>query len=147
MHINESAPVIARRELEVAASPELVWDLLSKIDRWPDWNPAVRTASQPVLKEGAVFRWRAGPAALTSTLVQVERPRMLGWTGTSMGMKAVHVWRLEAVGRQTLARTEESWSGTLPRMLPGVLRRSLRKTLDSWLHHLKIEAEARAAAG
>jgi hypothetical protein len=145
MYINESAPVIARREIEVAASCELVWDLLSRMDPWADWNPEVKTSSQPVLQEGAVFRWKAGPAALTSTLGQVERPRVLGWTGTSMGMTAVHVWRLESDGQHTLARTEESWSGTLARLLPGVMRRVLSRTLDSWLHHLKIEAEARAA--
>lgn len=62
-----------------------------------------------------------------------------------MGMKAVHVWRLESDGQRTLASTEESRSGTLPRLLPGVMRRSLQQTLDSWLHHLKIEAEVRAA--
>ena len=70
---------------------------------------------------------------------------MLGWTGTSMGMHAVHVWRLEPDGRRTMARTEESWSGALPRLLPGMMRRSLQKTLDSWLSHLKTEAEARTA--
>ena len=47
-------------------------------------------------------------------------------------------------GRQTLARTEESWSGTLPRLLPGMMWRSLEKTLESWLTHLKAEAGARS---
>jgi len=144
VQIDESAPVTARREIGVAASPEIVWALLTTMDRWPDWNPEVKTASQPALERGGVFRWKAGPAALTSTLAEVEPPNVLGWTGKSMGMHAVHIWRLEADGEHTLARTEESWSGALPRLLPGMMRRSLEKTLESWLTHLKAEAESRS---
>ncbi len=145
MRIDEYAPVIARGEIGVTASRELIWDMLTTMDHWADWNPDVKTASQPAIEEGAVFTWKAGPASLTSTLGEIEAPRLLSWTGTSMGMTAVHVWRLESDGQQTLARTEESWSGRLPRLLPSLMRRSLQKTLNSWLHHLKIEAEVRSA--
>jgi len=145
VHIDEYAPVTARGEIEVAARQELIWDLLTRMDHWADWNPDVKTASQPTIEEGAVFWWKSGPAKLTSTLSQIDRPRTLGWTGTSMGMTAVHIWRLESDGQTTLARTEESWSGRLPRLLPSLMRRSLQRTLDRWLHHLKIEAEARSA--
>lgn len=145
MQIDDNGPVTAYGEISVAASREVIWDLLTTMDRWPAWNPDVKMASQPALEEGAAFRWKAGPASLTSTLREVEPPRVLGWTGTSMGMHAVHVWRLEPDGVRTMARTEESWSGALPWLLPGMMRRSLQKTLDSWLSHLKAEAEARTA--
>lgn len=144
MQIDQDAPVTARGEIDVAATRELIWDLLTTMDGWAGWNPSVKTASQPAIEEGAVFRWKVGSALLTSTLGQLDPPRLLSWTGTTKGIRAVHVWRLESDGRQTLARTEESWSGVLPRLLPAVLRRSLQKTLDSWLRYLKIEAEARA---
>jgi hypothetical protein len=144
MQIDKHAPVTAHGEISVAANRDIIWDLLTTMDRWAEWNPDVKTATQPELAKGAEFRWKAGPAALTSTLAEVDRPSELGWTGTSMGMHAVHVWRLETVGQQTLARTEESWSGPLPRLLPGMMRKSLQKTLDSWLSHLKAEAEVRS---
>jgi uncharacterized protein YndB with AHSA1/START domain len=144
MRIDEYAPVVATREIGVAASPELVWDLLTAMDHWADWNPDVKTASQPDLHAGAVFRWKAGPVPLTSTLRQVERPQVLGWTGTTMGVRAVHVWRLRSDGDRTIARTEESRTGTLARLFPGMTRRRLQKTLDAWLDHLKAEAEHRS---
>jgi len=43
MAINEQAPVVGRGEIEFAAAPELVWDVLTAIDRWPSWNPQVRS--------------------------------------------------------------------------------------------------------
>ena len=144
MRMDRLAPVTAHREITVAARREVIWDLLTTMDRWAEWNPDVKTATQPQLESGAVFHWKAGPASLTSTLRHVEAPSVIGWTGRSMGVHAVHVWRLESDGERTIAKTEESWSGTLPRLLPGVLRRSLEKTLDSWLRHLKVEAEVRA---
>lgn len=144
MQIDEQAPVTARAKIDIAAGPDVLWDLLTTMDKWPQWNPDVKAASQPELHAGATFRWKAGPAALTSTLTEVDRPRVVGWTGVSMGIKAVHVWRLASDGTTSQAQTEESWSGMLPRLMPGMMRKSLQKTLDSWLHHLKIEAETRA---
>ena len=35
MKVNESAPAVASAEVEVAADPEIVWDVLTSIDdRW-----------------------------------------------------------------------------------------------------------------
>ena len=45
MDINKSAPVVAAGEIEVAADPEIVWDVMAGIDRWPAWNPDVKSAS------------------------------------------------------------------------------------------------------
>jgi hypothetical protein len=56
----------------------------------------------------------------------------------------VHVWRLRSDGDRTFARIEESQTGALVRLLPGVMRRRLQKTLDAWLDHLKAEAEHRS---
>jgi hypothetical protein len=144
MRVDEYAPVVAKREIAVAAKPELVWELLTEVDHWAGWNPDVTSASQPDLRAGGVFRWKAGTVPVTSTLCEVEPPRVLGWTGTSMGTRAVHVWRLRPDGDRTIARTEESWTGVLARLLPGVMRRRLHRALDTWLDHLKAEAERRS---
>ena len=140
--VNEQAPAIAVAEAEILAWPEAVWDLVADIGRWPEWNPDVKTAvlDGPVA-EGSTFRWKAGPSTITSQLIAVERPRLIAWTGSTMGIRAVHVWHVRAVEERTLVRSEESWEGPLPFVLRGMLRRSLQQSIDAGVAHLKAEAE------
>jgi hypothetical protein len=35
----------ARGEIEVAASPQILWEVLTDIPKWPSWNPDVESAS------------------------------------------------------------------------------------------------------
>lgn len=93
-----------------------------------------------------VFRWKSGPSSLTSTLQVVDLPQEIAWTGTTMGIKAVNVFRFRANGGGTLARSEESWEGLIARLLKGYSRKALDKGIRSVLAHLKTEAERRAAA-
>ncbi len=117
MDINKSAPIVAAGEIEVAADPAIVWEVMAGVDRWPAWNPDVKSAHLAgELAEGSTFWWKAGPGTIISTLQQVERPRTLAWTGNTFGIKAVHVWWLEPKDGQTIVRTEESWEGLLPRI-------------------------------
>ena len=123
-----------------------MFSVISAIDQWPSWNPDVRSVSlEGPVQPGTVFRWKAGPSSLTSTLQVVDPPREIAWTGTTMGIRAVHVFRFQASDVGTLARSEESWEGLLPRLLKGYSRRTLDKGIQSFLEHLKTEAERRAA--
>ncbi len=143
VEIDQSAPVVASATTTIAAGPELVWDLLADINRWTEWNADVASASLPgPVAPGAVFRWKAGPAKLVSTIQTVQRPTELSWTGRTMGMRAMHIWRLEGADNVTTVHTEESWAGLPARLLPRMMRRSLQKTLDAWLGELKAAAEA-----
>ena len=84
-------------------------------------------------------------ASLVSTLQVVDRPREIAWTGVTMGIKAVHVFRFEPSDRGTLARSEESWRGVLPSFLRGYSRRTLSRGINNVLTALKSEAERRAS--
>jgi uncharacterized protein YndB with AHSA1/START domain len=143
--VNESAPAVASAEVEVHADPETVWEVLTSIDEWPGWNPEVRFASlEDGLSEGTRFRWKAGPGTITSTLQRIERPRLIAWTGTTFGIKAIHVHRLEPQGGGTVVSSQESWDGLPVRILRRRMQRTLDQTLTAGLGHLKVEAERRA---
>lgn len=145
MEIDRSAPAISTGELVIAASPEVVWDVISDIEAWPSWNPDVKTATlDGPLAVGSVFRWRAGGASLTSTLRVVDPPRELSWSGRAMGIRAIHIFRFEPSDGSTLARSEESWAGLVPTLFRGYSRRTLDRGIRSVLRLLKDEAERRA---
>ena len=147
MEINRNAPATAEGERQIAADPQTVFAVISAIDQWPSWNRDVKSVSlEGPVQPGTVFRWKAGPSSLTSTLQVVDPPREIAWTGTTMGIKAVHVFRFQASDGGTLARSEESWAGLLASLLKGYSRRTLDKGIRGVLAHLKAEAERRAAA-
>lgn len=147
MSINESAPVVAASEIEIGAGSETVWAVLAAIERWPSWNPDVKWVSlRGEVAEGSEFRWKAGPATITSTLRRVERPGLLAWTGKTVGVSAIHVYRLEPRDGHTSVRTEESWEGLLARIFGGLMQKAVKNALDTGLRHLKAEAERRSPA-
>ena len=146
MEINRNAPATAEGELGIDADPQTVFSVISAIDRWPSWNPDVKSVTvQGPVQPGTGFRWKSGPSTLTSTLQVVDPPHEIAWTGTTMGIKAVHVFRFQASDGGTLAHSEESWEGLIASLLKGYSRRTLDKGIRSILGHLKAEAERRAA--
>src|ERR671918_2020159 len=110
MKANERAPVFAAGEIDVAADPETIWDVLAGIEGWPSWNPEISEAVlEGDLAEGTRLRWKAGRTTITSTLRRIERPRVIGWTGRTMTIDAIHVWTIEGRDGGSVLRTEESW--------------------------------------
>lgn len=133
--------------IEVAARPETLWDLMADVRCWPTWNPDIeRVSVDGEIGEGTVFRWKAGPGTITSTLRLVERPNAIGWTGRTFGIGAIHVWRFEPRGDATIASMQESFDGIVATLLRGRLQRQLDATTKSGLENLKRAAEARSPA-
>ena len=144
--INAQAPVVGRSEIEVAASPEAVWEVLTAFERWPRWNSEVKSMSmEGPVSPGTVFRWKAGPGTITSTIQQVEPPRLIAWTGKTLGIDAIHFWYLEPRDGATLVRTEESYEGLVARILRGSLQKTLDRALADGLRALKAEVEGAGA--
>jgi uncharacterized protein YndB with AHSA1/START domain len=142
MEINDQAPVRARREVEIGATADVVWDVLTDVDAWPRWNAEVKSATVAgAVAPGAEFRWKAGPGTIQSRIERTERPRLLAWTGRTFGMSAIHVWRLEPGDGGTRVTTEESMEGLPARVLRGMVQKNLDRSLDAWLRGLKAESE------
>lgn len=144
MVIDPKAPLTAKKEAVINAPVEQVWEIQSNINNWPQWQNEITFARlEGALAEGAVFRWRAMGMNITSTLQEVVTNKIIGWSGKSIGMKAVHIWKFEKQGNKTTVSTEESLSGWLPRFIqwfkPDFLDASLSKSLQT----LKNQAENR----
>lgn len=144
----DEAPVSAAVEAEIAAPVETTWDVLTDVERWPAWNPDVKSVDlEGEVTTGSVFRWKAGPGTITSTVDRLERPNVIAWTGTTLGvLRAHHVWHLEERNGKTHVRTSESFLGLLARILRRPLRKTLERSLADGVRHLKAEAERQAGA-
>jgi hypothetical protein len=73
----------------------------------------------------------------------VDGPRKIAWTGTSFGIKAIDVFRLEARDGGTLVTEEESWRGLPARLLRSRMRRTLLSGIERGMSDLKTEVERR----
>lgn len=137
----------AEGEIQIDADRQTVFSVISAIDEWPSWNSDVRSATlEGEVRPGTVFRWRSGASSLRSTLQVVDPPSEIAWTGTTMGINAVHVFRFESREGGTLARSHESWEGLVATMFKGTSRRILEKGIRGMLASLKAEAERRSAS-
>lgn len=137
-----AAAASSQAQIEIAAPPERVWELLSNIERWPTWNSLVQKSvlSGP-LHPGSVFKWKSKGFAVTSTLREVTQKRRIAWTGKAFGTRAVHTWEIEESNQGTILTTAESFAGWLPKLMPRAMQRTLDETLPVWLQAIKAEAE------
>jgi len=141
--VNEDAPVLAKVEIEIEADLDTVWNIMADIQSWPNWNPDVKdVVLHGDLKPGTHFQWKAGPGKITSVLQNVEPPHLLAWTGKTMGVNAIDVFKFEFVNGKTIVKEEESWEGLLSRVIHGKLQKMLEESLESGLKYLKAEAES-----
>ena len=140
--VNEQAPVVGAGEIEIAADPEVVWEVLTAFENWPSWNPEVKSMSmQGAVAPGSTFRWKAGPGTITSRIERVEPPRLIAWTGKTLGIRAIHFYWLEPRDGKTFVRTKESYEGLVASLLRSPLRKTLDRALADGLQALKAEAE------
>lgn len=140
--VNKEAPVLAKVEIEIDADPNIVWNILADIEAWPNWNGDVESATlNGELKPGTQFQWKAGPGKITSVLQDVEPPHLIAWTGKTLGIKAIDVFKINVVDGKTIVHEEESWEGLLSRAMHGRLQKMLETSLQSGLEALKTEAE------
>ncbi|MBV2150128.1 SRPBCC family protein [Sphingobium sp. AS12] len=142
MEIDQEAPAVAEAEIAIRAPLETVWRIQTDIDSWSQWNPKIQRArlGGPFAVD-SVFKWKSGGASIVSTLREIEPMRRIAWTGKAMRARARHIWDFEPRGDVVLVRTQESFDGWWPRLLPGLTRRMLDSILRAWLQSLKQRAE------
>ena len=69
-------------EVEIQASPEKVWQILTDLDKWPEWNPFIHHAIGKVQVGEAVditFRSASKEMTLHCTVIKAEPNRELRW--------------------------------------------------------------------
>ena len=140
--IDTTAPLFARKELLIEASIEKVWSIQTDIERWPEWQSDISSATlQGELTAGTTFKWKASGLGILSTLHTVNPQNEIGWTGVSLGMFAIHNWTFKEQEGGTLVITEESLSGWLASLFKTFDKNFLEKSLEASLQKLKMRVD------
>lgn len=146
--INENAPVIEKQQIFIPVKPEIVWEVISNINQWPNWQSDVTQAE--VLGEmeaGTTFKWKAGGIRFTSELHTVEKNQAIGWTGRTFGAQAIHNWCFEAREEGTMVYVEESLQGLFPSLFKRKFSKSLKEGMKKNLKELYSTCINRNSSG
>jgi hypothetical protein len=106
--------------VDIAATPEQVWAVLTDLDAYHDWNPFIQSASGQ-LTEGAALTLRLVPAqgrAMTfrPRVLAVQPGKLLRWIGRLIMpgiFDGTHQFALEDLGGHTRLTQSETFRGVL----------------------------------
>ena len=142
MTINQEAPVIQTKEIIINAQPEKIWQVLTNIKKWGDWNSRITNlVTQSELKVGSTFTWKTKGSKIKSTVHTFKTNQVLGWIGKTFGAKAIHNWYLEPTSNGIKVRVEESMEGWIIGLIHKKMNRILEEDMRFWLEQLKTESE------
>jgi hypothetical protein len=144
-----------RTEIEIAASPEVVWAILTDFAAFSQWNPFIKEASGEQ-KVGGKLRIRVVPPGggkgmvFKPTLLAFETNRELRWRGR-LGIPGLfdgeHGFTLEPIeGGRTRLTQREIFSGVLIPLLARSLDDGTKKGFDAMNLALKERAEKKVAS-
>ena len=134
-------------EIDIDATPEVVWQVLTDLDRWADWNPFI-TSSVGTAEVGETLVNRMEPPggkAITfkPQVTVVEEGKTFEWLG-KLGFSGVfdgrHRFDVEASPAGTRLIQSESIDGILVR----VMRKSLDTNTKSGFEAMNVALKARA---
>jgi hypothetical protein len=139
---------LVHHAIEVAATPDACWRVLSDFSTWPRWFPRARWAAS--LDEGSA--WRVGgrfqilfdfgvdvavkPVIEELDTVHADRKRVR-WIGGGFGITGDHAYTIEAIGAGlTRVTSHEQFSGLGARFLPkailGRLEHEAQRSLERY---------------
>ncbi|MFB6722519.1 SRPBCC family protein [Kribbella sp. NPDC056345] len=142
-------PTVLHTEVEIDASPDQVWKVLTDREHYPAWNPFI-VASTGDLIVGATITnvlrdTKGAETTFTPKLLAVQPGRELRWVGR-IGFGGVfdgeHAFRIEALpdGRSKLIQ-EEIFRGAAVPFTAGMLR----DTIEPQFHAMNQAIATRAA--
>ena len=138
--INDNASIKDGHSIIINASIDQVWAVLVDIEKWSDWNTAIKNVNvNGEVSPGTDFRWTFDGTKFKSQIQSADKPTSLTWTGKSKLAKSIHVWQLEPDENQTIASLSTSIQGKFT-----ILFNNHQKVYNDiliWLEKLKEVSE------
>lgn len=134
--------------IDIDASPQRVWQVLTDLSAFPDWNPFIVRAEGRI-EVGSRLTLRMQPvggraATLQPTVTEAVDGSELRWRGT-VGLPglldAEHVFRLTALEGGTRLQQDEYFHGLLVPLMTTFLHRRTLPAFEAMNKALKHRAE------
>jgi hypothetical protein len=136
-------------EIEINASPERVWTLLTDFARYPAWNPFIPYANGAAARGERIEVSLQSPggakATFRPTLLKVEPNRELRWLGHLFVpgvFDGEHIFVIEPSGPNRVRFIQrEEFRGLLAPLLLPLIGKNTRRGFEAMNQALKAEAE------
>jgi uncharacterized protein YndB with AHSA1/START domain len=143
--------IATERELRIEAPPQVVWSVMSDIERWPHWTATAESAKRGEagpLRVGATARMKivgAGAAGIW-TVTSLEEGRAFVWENNAAGVRSIAGHEISADGAGSKVRLWIHQTGLMAMLIGWYLRRVTNRNADIEAAGLKRESERLAAA-
>jgi hypothetical protein len=141
-------PKEIRTEIEIRASPERVWSVLTGFDSYPEWHPSMTITGRP--SPGEKLRVRVDAPGLPAMTLQPrvlrsEPAREFAWLG-SLGVRGIfdgeHIFELESIGPdRTRLVQRELFTGVLASAVHARIGDSTRAAFEAANEALRVRTE------
>jgi hypothetical protein len=136
-------------EIDIAAAPAVVWEILTELDEFENWNPFVVAASGEVVvgEKLVVSIMPPGKKSQTfrPTVTVSDEGRKFEWLG-KLGVSGVfdgrHQYVLEPTTEGTKLIQREEFTGVLAGLFIRMIGDATREGFEAMNHALKARAEA-----
>ena len=145
-HAPARSRVFVQNIIDISATPQAVWRILTDCLAWPQWykycaDVSVLHGGQQLSRESK-FCFKTLGFYFEPEVVTCEANRLLVWTAKGpAGTSGSHAWYIEPMQRGCRVITEESQIGLLLFFLGTRARKRLLLSHAEWLRALKERAE------
>lgn len=145
-YMPEESKFFVHNEIDINASPEIVWSVLIQADEWETYyrgasNLQLPKQSNGRLSENSVFTWNTMGLNFTSTIKEFEAPYRLSWESNKKSIRGYHAWLILPTDYGCKLVTSESQHGFMTFLQKIFVPNKLEGLHDEWLTQIKIKSE------
>lgn len=139
-----------RTEIEIAAPPEKVWEILMDFDKWQEWSPIIKQSSGSAAIGSKLQMTMMGKEegkngpSYSPKIEEMNKPKLFRWRAHMMAgfiMTNDKVFELQATPTGTKLIHKELFKGLLAPIFCGQMEKGVPPMLNSMNKALKELAE------